>query len=55
MQEYIDCVLVDVQDMKVITREKISTAECDSRNDEARQAGEVFLQWLPACSFGFNA
>ena len=50
MPSYIDYVLVDTQDNKIIAKEKISPEECAKRNDEARAVGEIYLQWQPAHS-----
>jgi hypothetical protein len=50
MLDQVNCVLVDVQNMEIISRENISSAECDLRNSEARSVGEIFLQWHPSDS-----
>lgn len=45
-----DYVLVDVQDMNIITHEVMDSYEAEIRNSEARAVGEIFLQWQPSDS-----
>ena len=40
--------LVDMQDKKVITTEKMNVAQKEKKNAEARKVGEFFLVWVPA-------
>ena len=44
----INHVLVDMQDGKTITHEKMNVFEKDRRNKEAEKVGETFLVWCPA-------
>lgn len=44
----IEHLLVDIQDSKIITHEKINFKEKEKRNREARKVGEIYLQWAPA-------
>ena len=48
MDTKIDHVLVDIQNEKIITHEKINCAEKERRNKKAQKVGEIFLQWAPA-------